>query len=145
MDRFERGVLITQIGVSMIFLFSLLAAKSIRRIDVPECIPPDNLYTQGRVEMLDKRTWQINYVARMWAFDPIEVEIPAGSEVDLYLTSTDVVHGFNIAKKNVNMMAVPGTINKTTVTFDEPGEFRIVCHEFCGTGHQFMEGKIIVD
>jgi cytochrome c oxidase subunit 2 len=26
----------------------------------------------------------------------------------------------------------------------EPGEFHIVCNEFCGVGHHLMVGKIIV-
>jgi cytochrome c oxidase subunit 2 len=144
MDRFEKGVLIAQMTVTMVFLLALLVARQNYKVDIPECIPPDKLYTQGRAEMLDKHTWQLFYVARMWNFDPLTVEIPVGSEVDVYLTSADVVHGFNIAQKNVNMMAVPGTINKTTVFFDQPGEYSILCHEYCGTGHQFMEGKITV-
>ena len=74
-----------------------------------------------------------------------EIFIPVGSEVDFYLTSRDVVHGFNIAPKNVNMMAVYGAINKTTVKFDKPGVYDIVCHEYCGIGHQTMRAQVIVN
>ncbi len=80
----------------------------------------------------------------MWQFEPSDIKVPAGSEVDIYLSSKDVVHGFNIAEKNVNMMAVYGSINKTTVKFDKPGVYTITCHEYCGAGHQFMEGRIVV-
>jgi len=144
MDKFEKGIIAASIVISMVLFFSVLVARSSYKADVPECIPADNIYTEGKAVMLDKNTWQLYYVARMWLFDPAEVEIPVGSEVDLYVTSPDVVHGFNIASKNVNMMAVPGAITKTTVTFDKPGEYPITCHEYCGMFHQIMQGKIIV-
>jgi cytochrome c oxidase subunit 2 len=41
-------------------------------------------------------------------------------------------------------MIVPGQITKVTATFRKPGEYLIVCHEFCGGGHQAMFGKVIV-
>ena len=75
----------------------------------------------------------------------VGIYIPVGSEVDFYLSSKDVVHGFNIAEKNINMMAIYGNINKTTVTFDEPGVYEIVCHEYCGVGHQNMKAQVIVN
>jgi cytochrome c oxidase subunit 2 len=81
----------------------------------------------------------------MWQFQPSEIYIPKGSEVDFFLTSKDVVHGFNIAEKNVNMMAVYGNINKTTVKFDKPGVYYITCHEYCGVGHQNMQAQVIVN
>jgi len=84
-------------------------------------------------------------VARMWSFDPAQIYIPAGSEVDFYVTSLDVVHGFYIAKKDVNMMAEYGDITKTTVRFEDPGVYPIVCHEYCGVGHQAMEAEVIVN
>jgi cytochrome c oxidase subunit 2 len=97
------------------------------------------------VEKLDDKTYQVFAVAGMWQFEPSEVYIPVGTEVDFYLTSKDVVHGFNIAKKNINMTAVFGTINKTTVKFDKPGVYDIVCHEYCGIGHQNMHAQVIVN
>jgi heme/copper-type cytochrome/quinol oxidase subunit 2 len=32
-----------------------------------------------------------------------------------------------------------------THTFDEPGEYRIVCHEYCGVSHQAMFGTVVVE
>jgi len=45
----------------------------------------------------------------------------------------------------VNMMAVYGGVNKTTVKFDKPGVYPIVCHEYCGSGHQHMKADVIVN
>jgi len=80
----------------------------------------------------------------MWQFDPAEIDVPVGSTVDFYLTSKDVTHGFNISDKSVNMMAVFGGVTETSVYFDKPGTYSIVCHEYCGAGHQNMTGKVVV-
>jgi cytochrome c oxidase subunit 2 len=50
----------------------------------------------------------------------------------------------SIEGTDVNGMVVPGQITKVTTTFRTPGEYLIVCHEFCGGGHQAMFGKVIV-
>ena len=131
--------------VLALFVFSLLYAKNKYRTDVPECLPYDGAYTTPKVVKIDSSTYQVFSVASMWRFEPAEIYVPVGSEVDSFLTSKDVVHGFNIAQKNVNMMAVYGAINKTTVKFDKPGVFDIVCHEYCGVGHQNMRAQVIVN
>ena len=113
--------------------------------DLPECIPYGEAYTEPRIVQLDDSTFQVFVVAQMWSFEPSEIYLPVGAEVDFYLSSKDVVHGFNIAEKGVNMMAVYGGINKITTKFDEPGVFPIVCHEYCGSGHQHMMGEVIVN
>ena len=143
-DKIEKGVIISTLCIIALFVFSLLYAKNKYNSDVPECIPYDKAYETPKVIKLDDKTFQVFAVAQMWQFQPAEISIPAGSEVDFFLTSKDVVHGFHIYEKNVNMMAVYGGINKTTVKFDEPGVYKIVCHEYCGIGHQNMEGKVLV-
>lgn len=112
---------------------------------MPTCIPFNKTFEKSEVKMIDKNLYEVYIVAKMWSFDPEEIEIPVGSTVDFYLTAKDVVHGFHINEKGVNMMAVPGSINKVTARFNEPGIYRFVCNEFCGTGHQNMAGKIIVN
>ena len=129
--------------VLSIFIFSMLYSRS-KYNDLPECLPFDKAYTEPRVNMVDDDTYQVFAVASMWQFQPSEIYIPTGSEVDFFLTSKDVVHGFNIAEKNVNLMAVYGNINKTTVKFDKPGVYKITCHEYCGVGHQSMQAEVIV-
>jgi cytochrome c oxidase subunit 2 len=144
-DKFEKRVLMITLSLIGLFIFSLLYAKNKYKSDVPQCLPYDKAYTEPKIVRLDENTYQVFSVASMWQFQPAEIYIPTGSEVDFYLTSKDVVHGFNIAGKNVNMMAVYGAINKTTVKFDQPGIYDIVCHEYCGIGHQNMRAQVIVN
>jgi Heme/copper-type cytochrome/quinol oxidases, subunit 2 len=144
-DKAEKRVLIITGILLSLFVFSILYAKGKYKTNVPECLPYDKAYTEPKVNQVDEKTYQVFAVAQMWMFQPSDIYIPVGSEVDFFLTSKDVVHGFNIAQKNVNMMAVYGNINKTTVRFDEPGVYEIVCHEYCGTGHQNMKAQVIVN
>ena len=145
LDKTEKKVIITTMTLMGLFVFSLLYAKNKYGSDVPECLPYDKAYSEPKVVKLDSNTYQVFSVAQMWQFQPSEIYIPVGSEVDFLLTSKDVVHGFNISQKNVNMMAVYGAINKTTVKFDKPGVYDIVCHEYCGVGHQNMRAQVIVN
>ena len=144
MDKLEIKVMMWVGAFLSIFLLAVLYAYNSRGIDVPACVPYDSNY-KAQVKKVDTATYEIFYVAKMWTFEPQEVYLPVGSEVDLYLTSNDVVHGFHIEKKGVNLMAVPGGINKTSFKFTEPGVYKIVCHEYCGAGHQAMQGEIIVN
>jgi len=143
-DRFEKRVLMISGALVAVFIFSMLYARS-KYNDLPECIPFNKTYTESKVTKLDDKTYQVFAVAQMWQFQPAQIYIPVGSDVDFYLTSKDVVHGFFISEKNVNMMAVYGNINKQTVKFDKPGVYKITCHEYCGTGHQNMQAEVIVN
>lgn len=144
-DKAEKHVIMITGILLGVFVFSILYAQAKYKTDVPECLPFDKAYTQPKVNKIDDKTYQVFAVAQMWSFEPSEIYIPVGSEVDFYLSSKDVVHGFNISEKNVNMMAIYGNINKTTVKFDEPGVYEIVCHEYCGVGHQNMKAQVIVN
>ena len=144
-DKSEKRALIATCLITALFIFSILYAKNAKRIDVPECLPYNKTYEEPKVVRLDSNLYQVYAVAQMWQFQPSQIIIPAGSTVDFFLTSKDVVHGFDIYEKNVNLMAVYGGINKTTVKFNEPGVYKITCHEYCGIGHHNMQGEIIVN
>jgi Heme/copper-type cytochrome/quinol oxidases, subunit 2 len=143
-DRSEKNVIVITAAVLALFIFSILYARG-KNNDLPACVPYNKTYTEPKVTKLDDKTYQVFAVAQMWQFQPSTIYIPVGSEVDFFLTSKDVVHGFNIYGKNVNMMAVYGNINKTTVKFDKPGVYKITCHEYCGIGHQNMQAEVIVN
>ncbi len=83
-------------------------------------------------------------LAMQWIFFPRKIEVPAGSEVTFRVTSTDVIHGFFIPGTRVNMMAVPGYVTVETYRFRHPGNYLLLCHEYCGRQHQTMWGEVIV-
>lgn len=73
------------------------------------------------------------------------IRVPQGATVHFVITSRDVTHGFIIEHHNANIEVVPGHIGRATVTFHQPGEFRILCHEYCGRGHQQMHLILVVE
>lgn len=83
-------------------------------------------------------------VAAMFSFTPDPIEVPAGTRVTFRVTSSDVIHGFQVVGTNANAMAVPGYVSQFSVTFDRPGEYLIACNEYCGVLHHGMVGKLIV-
>jgi cytochrome c oxidase subunit II len=78
------------------------------------------------------------------AFDPDdlvvanELVIPAGRQIDLTITSRDIVHSFWIPRLNGKRDAVPGRFHPWSITADEPGKFVGWCTEFCGLSHARM-------
>jgi cytochrome c oxidase subunit 2 len=57
----------------------------------------------------------------------------------------DVQHGVKILRTNVNMMILPGQVSTLSATFEEPGTYQFICHEYCGAAHHTMYGQIIVE
>jgi cytochrome c oxidase subunit 2 len=98
----------------------------------------------GSVTHVEGDQYRASVQAFQFGFLPDPIEVPEGSTVTFYLTSLDVTHGFNLIGTNVNTMVIPGQVAEFTVEFDEPGEYGIICNEFCGAGHASMEGQLIV-
>jgi len=88
--------------------------------------------------------YEVVMTLQAFSFNPGDIEIPVGAEVTFIMTSKDVIHGFQIAGTNVNAMVTPGHIQTITETFDEPGEYLVICNEYCGAGHQIMSTTITV-
>ncbi len=133
---------------SAVFVLALtgLIAMSVRSygIRVPTCLTDVRPFREGRVIQQAPDRYEVHYLARMWAFEPADVAIAPGSTVDFYLSTADVTHGMMIVGTNVNLMAVPGAVNYARVKFDKPGEYLVVCNEYCGTKHHNMAGRIHV-
>ncbi len=145
MDRFEKRSLVTALAVLFLFFGLVVYAARGLNVEVPTCLTDVPPHEEGRLIELAPGRYQLNMIARMWSFEPFEVRIPAGSTVDIYLTSRDVVHGMHIDGTLANLMAIPGTVSYARVKFDKPGTYQIICHEYCGVAHHTMAGKVIVE
>jgi len=114
-----------------------------------ETIDPAKVWTDPRFAhpgvTLDERGATVVAVGMMFAFLPAEIHVPAGRPVTFRLTSADVIHGFEIVGTNGNTMVVPGYVSQFTTVFRTPGEYLIVCNEYCGLGHHLMSAKLIVE
>ena len=74
---------------------------------------------------------------------PNEMVIPAGTPIDLDITSMDVIHSFWIPSLNGKRDAVPGRHHDWTLEADEPGTYWGQCTEYCGLSHANMRMRVI--
>jgi cytochrome c oxidase subunit 2 len=157
-DRSEKMFIIGTIVLVAVFALAIAVSSIAYGIQVPrpyEQVDPNTVATPGvspfgdpvdeRVRELAPGKYEAYILGQTWVFLPNEVRIPAGSEITFYLTSKDVQHGFIIERTNINVMILPGQVSKVTATFDEPGTYNFICHEYCGVGHQTMFGRLIVE
>jgi len=88
---------------------------------------------------------EIDVVARRFAFEPARIEVAVGERVRLRVVSADGVHGFEIKKVKVKKEIPRGTTPVIIeFTASEAGEFPILCSEYCGDGHEDMQGQLVV-
>ncbi|MCU7556034.1 cytochrome c oxidase subunit II [Alteromonas sp. ASW11-19] len=98
-------------------------------------------------------TLRINVHARQWAWEvhypdedlhfTDEIHLPAGTPVDIYVTSEDVIHGFWVPRLGGKIDAIPGKTNVIRLQADKPGEYGGQCAEYCGQSHAFMHFKVV--
>lgn len=150
---YEKAFLWAGAVVLIVFMGALLYASVAMGINLPGAearvdpatvasMPP---FDEPGVRQVGEGQYEVILIGRAWQFTPGEIRVPAGSEVTIIATATDVIHGIHVEGTRINMMLVPGQIARNTYTFREPGEHLLVCHEFCGAGHHIMFGTVVVE
>jgi cytochrome c oxidase subunit 2 len=146
----ENGIPVLEkevLGASVLFvLFPLaLIAFSVYKLGVrvPTCVPMAP-FTKAEIIAHPPDRYEVHLLARMWQFEPNHIRVPKGSVVDFYATSEDVTHGFYIDRTNVNLMVLPNVVNYAQARFDKPGNYSILCHEYCGVNHARMNAVVEV-
>jgi cytochrome c oxidase subunit 2 len=124
---------IPTILVLAIFYYGLIG------FDVMRNPPPDSF-----VVKVTARMW-------MWSFEypngkktDTLLYVPVGKPVKFDINSVDVNHSFFVPAFRVKEDAIPGRTNYMWFLPNEVGEYWIECAEYCGMGHSFMRGKVIV-
>jgi cytochrome c oxidase subunit II len=152
MHKFEKIWLTFGIGILLVFLTAVGVHAFYQGYQPPSClvtIDPEKVdqtppFDNPGLKHLGGNKYELNIVTSAFAFTPNQIKIPAGAEVVFNVTSKDVVHGFEVVGTNVNLMVEPGFINTYKAKFDKPGEYLILCNEYCGAGHHMMNAKIEV-
>ena len=126
-------------------MLALIAYAAVRLgISVPGCVTNVKPFADGRLIEVAPGRYEAHVVSKMFSFKPSPLKVPNGSVVDFYLTSQDVVHGFYIDGTDVNLTAIPNAVTYAQARFKRPGKYQVICHEYCGLGHQDMVGEIEV-
>ncbi len=66
------------------------------------------------------------------------LHLPSESPIDLHISSLDVIHSFWIPRLGGKIDATPGHAVVHRLQARQPGRYRALCAEFCGTGHTQM-------
>ena len=96
------------------------------------------------VQVDEKGAIIVRMVAGRYSFFPKHISVPAETPITLRWVSTDVLHGVHIPMTNMSTMIVPGYVAEITTTFPKPGEYPVLCNEYCGLGHNHMWSNISV-
>jgi cytochrome c oxidase subunit 2 len=67
-----------------------------------------------------------------------ELVVPAGKNIRVLTTSTDVIHSFFVPSLGVQRYAIPGRTIETWFRADQPGIYYGECNQICGTNHSRM-------
>ena len=94
---------------------------------------------------------EINVVAKQWMWkaqhpggqrEINELHVPVGQPVKLTMTSQDVIHSLYVPALRLKQDVLPGRFTTLWFEAETPGEYRLTCTEFCGTGHAGMGGTL---
>jgi cytochrome c oxidase subunit 2 len=69
--------------------------------------------------------------------------VPAGENVALKVTSTDVIHSWFLPSFGVQEYAIIGRNNETWFNVRRPGTYYGECNQICGVNHAFMPIKVV--
>jgi len=86
----------------------------------------------------------IEIEARRFAFTPAEITTRQGERVTLALKAIDFAHGFFIPDLNVRTDLIPGRAVTLKLKLDRAGRYAFLCDNFCGDGHEQMNGLLVV-
>ncbi|HSE48439.1 MAG TPA: cytochrome c oxidase subunit II [Terriglobales bacterium] len=137
-------------GLLALFLGTIVIGAASSAVHPPgklETVDPTKLlehpeFSQPGVKERADGSVVVVVLAETYAFTPDPIEVPANRPVTFRLTSSDVMHGFQVVGTNANAMAIPGYVTEFTISF-KPGEYTIGCNEYCGVMHHNMVGKLI--
>lgn len=92
--------------------------------------------------------WEVRYHDPQTGREVIsanEIRIPAGRDVYVALTATDVIHSLWVPSLAGKRDMVPGRMTGLTLRADKPGVYRGQCAEYCGTQHARMALHVVAE
>lgn len=109
--------------------------------------------TLGAIQVIDPSALQVKVTAGQWYWQfaypdygvtSNDLYLPVNIQVDLQMTSVDVIHSFWVPEFRVKQDIIPGRTVDLRVTPDLIGNYKVRCSELCGLRHAYMEGPVTV-
>jgi cytochrome c oxidase subunit 2 len=123
------GIAIPIVILVVVFGYNLLTLLALAPSDANPAL---------RVEVIGHRWW---WEVRYPDYNIVtanEIYIPTGAEVELRLSSVDVIHSLWLPELNGKADLIPGSTNRMLIETDVVGEYLGQCAEFCGEQHAWM-------
>jgi cytochrome c oxidase subunit 2 len=153
-DPWERRWIYVSLSLIGVFLAGILYTALARGIFPPstvETVDSASLHLSEEFaeDRLGVRTaadssLTVTLVAARYGFHPRQIELPSDTPVTFRIASADVLHGAHVPMTNMSTMIMPGYVAQVTTVFPEPGEYPMLCNEYCGLGHDHMWGKVVI-
>lgn len=84
----------------------------------------------------------VNVTGGQWYWEIDNIEVPLDVPVVFNAHTVDVTHGFGVMNDAGTLLfqvqAMPGYVNQVQHVFDAPGNYNVVCLEYCGLAHHDM-------
>ena len=106
---------------------------------------PNNVLPNQDQSLFTGEIKTFNIIAKRFSFEPNEIIVQKGDKVRLTITSLDTTHGFAISEYGININIIGGETITEEFIADKKGQFDFACSVFCGSGHNEMEGRLIVE
>lgn len=86
--------------------------------------------------------WKVEYPGGQHEINALH--IPVDRDVQLVMTSEDVIHDFGLPEFRLKRDVLPGRYESLWLKADKPGRYHLFCDQFCGTDHSSMVGSVVV-
>jgi len=142
MNQSRRTLIVATLG-TLGGVAAMVLGRALGAQEMTEVKPISKLASKPVRDVVTKRR-VIKIQAKKFNYTPNRIVLKKGDHVTLELTSIDFMHGFLIPDFKMRADIPPGQITTLQLNTDEEGEFIFLCDNFCGNGHEEMNGKIIV-
>ena len=82
---------------------------------------------------------------KKYTISPAVIRLQQGETVRFVVTSIDVQHGFTVPELGISEPVNPGKPATFSYTATKQGSFRIECGIICGSGHDDMRARLVVE
>lgn len=86
----------------------------------------------------------IQITASQFKYEPETITLKRGEPVVLEFRTTDRKHGFKLGALDLHADVNPGEVARIAFTPDKVGRFVFACDNFCGSGHEEMDGTLVI-
>ena len=120
---------------SFLFLFWWAASDQLAALVTPK--DPLEIHVVAKQWM-----WRIQHPSGAREID--ELHVPVNTNVQLVMTSQDVIHDLYLPALRLKQDILPDRYTSLSFNATKTGVFHLTCAEFCGTDHSVMAGRLVV-